>query len=120
MEVGLDLPERLAEPPAHVRAELLQIAREALSNVARHAGATEATVRLSSDGKDLELEIRDNGRGFELTTTPLDGHFGLANMRDRATALGGAMLVESAAGSGTHIIVRIPIGDDREAHTSDA
>jgi len=119
VEVGLDLPERLAEPPAHVRAELLQIAREALSNVARHAGATEATVRLSSDGKDLELEIRDNGRGFELTTTPLDGHFGLANMRDRATALGGAMLVESAAGSGTHIIVRIPVGDYREAPTTD-
>jgi signal transduction histidine kinase len=114
VEVGLDLPERLAEPPAHVRAELLQIAREALSNVARHSGATQATVRLASDDGELELEIRDNGRGFEPTTTPLDGHFGLANMRDRAIALGGALRVESAAGSGTHIIVRIPVGAHRE------
>jgi signal transduction histidine kinase len=118
VEVGLDLPERLAEPPAHVRAELLQIAREALSNVARHAGATEATVRLNSDGKDLELEIRDNGRGFESTTAALDGHFGLANMRDRAVALGGTFQVESAAGAGTHIIVKIPVGEIRETPTA--
>jgi signal transduction histidine kinase len=119
VEVGLDLPERLAEPPAHVRGELLQIAREALSNVARHAGATEATVRLNSDGKDLALEIRDNGRGFESTTAALAGHFGLANMRDRAAALGGTLQVESAAGAGTHIIVRIPVADNREAPTTD-
>jgi signal transduction histidine kinase len=119
VEVSLDLPERLAEPPAHVRAELLQIAREAVSNVSRHAGATEATVRLSSNDSRLELEIRDNGRGFEPTTTPPDGHFGLANMRERASALGGTLLVESAAGSGTHIIVRIPVGDRREAPTTD-
>jgi signal transduction histidine kinase len=119
VEVGLDLPERLAEPPAHVRGELLQIAREALSNVARHAGATEATVRLNSDGKDLELEIRDNGRGFESTIAALDGHFGLANMRDRAAALGGTLQVESEPGAGTHIIVRIPVGDNREAPTTD-
>jgi signal transduction histidine kinase len=119
VEVGLDMPEHLAEPPGHVRAELVQIAREALSNVARHAGATEATVRLASDERDLELEIRDNGRGFEPTTSPLDGHFGLANMRDRAMSLGGDLLVESAAGSGTRVIVRIPTGDHREAPTND-
>ena len=107
------------EPPAHVRGELLQIAREAMSNVARHADATEATVRLARDDANLELEIHDNGRGFETTTTPLDGHFGLANMRDRAIAMGGTLRVESAAGSGTHIIVRIPVGDHREAHTTD-
>ena len=109
VEVGLDLPERLAEPPAHVRGELLQIAREALSNVSRHAGATEASVRLRSSDTNFELEVRDNGRGFESTTAALDGHFGLANMRDRATALGGTFVVESAGGAGTHIIVNIPV-----------
>ena len=109
VEVGLDLPERLVEPPAHVRGELLQIAREALSNVSRHAGATEATVRLRSSDTNFELEVRDNGRGFDPTTAALDGHFGLANMRDRATALGGTFVVESAGGAGTHIIVSIPV-----------
>ena len=119
VEVNLDLPERLDEPPAHVRAELLQIAREALSNVARHARATEAAVRLSSTDTDLVLEIRDNGRGFDPATTPREGHFGLANMRDRAVGMGGTMLVESAAGGGTHIIVRIPVGGSNEAPTVD-
>jgi len=119
VEVNLDLPERLDEPPAHVRAELLQIAREALSNVARHAHATEAAVRLSSTDTDLVLEIRDNGRGFDPTTTPREGHFGLSNMRDRAAGLGGTMLVESAADGGAHIIVRIPVGGSNEAPTVD-
>ncbi len=109
VEVSLDLPERLDEPPARVRAELLQIAREALSNVARHAGATEASVRLASNDTDLLLEIRDNGRGFDPSAAPRDGHFGLANMDARAAALGGVLEVESAAGGGTHIIVRIPV-----------
>jgi signal transduction histidine kinase len=113
VEVGLELPEDLVEPPAYVRAELLQIAREALSNVARHAGATEATVRLAPEGTELVLEVRDNGRGFDLTTTPRDGHFGLANMRDRALALRGDLQVESGAG-GTRIIVRIPVSGYRE------
>ena len=113
VEVHLDLPDQLAEPPAHVRSELLQIAREALSNVARHAGATEATVRLVPEGAELVLEIRDNGRGFDPTTAPRDAHFGLANMRDRATALHGDLLVESGAGSGTRIIVRIPVATYR-------
>jgi signal transduction histidine kinase len=115
VEVSLDLPDRLDEPPAHVRAELLQIAREALSNVARHSGATQATVRLTPEATDLVLEIGDNGRGFELTMAPVDGHFGLANMQDRASALGGNMLLETGAGSGTRIIVRVPIAGYREA-----
>ena len=119
VEVSLELPERLDEPPAHVRAELLQIAREALSNVARHAGATQATVRLAADDTDLQLEIRDNGRGFDPGTTPREGHFGLANMQARAAALGGGLVVESAAGGGTHIIVRIPVGGYEEARTVD-
>ena len=109
VEVGLDLPERLVEPPAHVRGELLQIAREALSNVSRHAGATEATVRLRSSDTNFELEVQDNGRGFDPTTPAVDGHFGLANMQDRAAALGGTFVVESAGGAGTHIIVSIPV-----------
>ena len=119
VEVSLDLPESLDEPPAHVRAELLQIAREALSNVARHARATEAAVRLASTDTDLLLEIRDNGQGFDPSTTPREGHFGLANMRDRAAGLGGTLVVESAVGGGTHIIVRIPVGGSQEAPTVD-
>lgn len=119
VEVNVDLSEHLVEPPAYVRAELLQIAREALSNVARHAGATKATVRLVPQGDDLVMDISDNGRGFEAMAAPSDGHFGMANMRDRATALHGTLSVESGAGSGTRIIVRIPAGRDAEGASAD-
>jgi signal transduction histidine kinase len=117
--VDVDLAEDLVEPSAHVRAELLQIAREALSNVARHARATKATVRLAPEGDELVLEIRDNGQGFEPTVTPPGDHFGLANMRDRATALHGNLLVESGGASGTRIIVRIPTADHRRGRSAD-
>ncbi len=119
VEVVLDLPDGLVEPPAHVRAELLQIARESLSNVARHARATKTTVRLAPEGSDLVLEIRDNGRGFEPMATPPHGHYGLANMNDRAKALHGDLLVESGPGSGTRIIVRIPVAGYGEAARAD-
>lgn len=119
VEVALDVPDRRIDAPAHVRGELLQIAREALSNLARHSDATEATLRLVHDREELVLEITDNGRGFDPTTTPPAGHLGLANMRDRATALGGALVIESSAGSGTRIILRVPAAGYREASTLD-
>ncbi len=119
VEVVLDLPDGLVEPPAHVRAELLQIARESLSNVARHARATKATVRLAPEGTDLVLEIRDNGRGFEPLATPPHGHYGLANMHDRANALHGDLVVESSPGAGTRIIVRIPVAGYGERARAD-
>jgi signal transduction histidine kinase len=119
VEVVLDLPDALVEPPAHVRAELLQIARESLSNVARHARATKATVRLAPEGSDLVLEIHDNGRGFEPLAKPLHGHYGLANMHDRATALHGDLVVETGPGSGTRIIVRIPVAGYGESAKAD-
>lgn len=108
----IDVEVRLASPsidlPAHARAELLQIAREALSNVARHSEATWAELGISEASDEIVLTIADNGRGFEPTTARTGEHYGLANMRDRAVALGGSLQLESAAGAGTRIIVRIP------------
>jgi two-component system, NarL family, sensor histidine kinase DevS len=108
IEVEVRLPESPIDLPAHARAELLQIAREALSNVARHSGATWAELALSAAGDEIVLAIADNGRGFEPTTAKTGEHYGLANMRDRAVALGGTLQLETAAGAGTRIIVRIP------------
>jgi two-component system NarL family sensor kinase len=119
VEVNVQLPEKGVTASPHVRAELLQIAREALSNVARHSGASEVDVALAMDGTTLVLDVTDNGRGFDPAGMAADGHFGLANMRDRATALGGDLAISSAAGAGTHIIVRIPTADDHEARADD-
>jgi signal transduction histidine kinase len=91
-----------------VVAELLAIAREALANVARHSGAGHASLLLSTPGERVRLEIADDGRGVALDASITRGHNGLANMRARAEALGGAFDITSGPGTGTRIIVAIP------------
>jgi signal transduction histidine kinase len=108
IDVALDVTGSPPELPAHTRGELLHIAREALSNVARHAQASKVRVVLATEDHAVRLEIDDDGRGFEQTAPALDGHFGLANMRDRAGALGGSLAIDSRRPGGTRIIVRIP------------
>jgi signal transduction histidine kinase len=94
-------------PPEAIH-ELIQIAREALSNVARHSGASRATLRLVADLDAATLTIEDDGTGFDPGARLGSGHFGLANLRDRAAALAGTLTVESSEG-GTRIIVRLPL-----------
>lgn len=96
--------------PPEADHELVQIAREALSNIARHSNASHVTLAVTVSGNTLTLRIEDDGIGFE-TGRRLDGtHFGLANLRDRSAAFGGTLTIESEPGSGTCIIVQLPIG----------
>ncbi|HTC85165.1 MAG TPA: GAF domain-containing sensor histidine kinase [Candidatus Acidoferrum sp.] len=101
---GLELPEDR-------RGQLFQVAREALSNVARHASATRAVLRLERDADMVVLTISDNGVGFDAAIQPGPGHRGLINMADRVTALRGEMNVDSRPGAGTRLTVRVPIPD---------
>jgi signal transduction histidine kinase len=93
--------------PMEVVAELLAIAREALANVARHSGATHASVSISAPGDAVRLEIADDGRGLKPGAVATSGHHGLANMRKRAEVLGGSFDISSADGEGTRVIVVI-------------
>jgi signal transduction histidine kinase len=102
-----DLDQRLPPEAAH---ELAQIAREAVSNVARHSGATRSSLSLHMDGDEAVLEIEDDGVGFDPDKRLGSGHFGLANLRNRAAALAGDLSIESRPGVGTRIIVRLPLG----------
>jgi signal transduction histidine kinase len=88
--------------------EVLQIAREALSNVARHARATMVEVSLSRDDGALHLHIADNGAGFRLDAPRAGTHHGLANMRERAVALEANLEVTSREGAGTSVELRVP------------
>ena len=88
---------------------LFHIAREALSNVARHSAASRATVALRPDGEEMRLVVVDNGRGFDPSEASAPGHFGLLNLRERALAVGGRLEVDSEPGAGTRIIVRLPM-----------
>lgn len=97
-----------ARLPAEARTEIVQIAREALSNVARHSRATRATVELRLEGDHVTLIVTDNGAGFDPYAERAGTHQGLPNMRERAEALGGSLTIDSEPGSGTRIIVRMP------------
>jgi signal transduction histidine kinase len=88
---------------------LLAVLREALSNVARHANATRADVAIvladTGHGRELELTVRDDGNGIK----PASRRSGLANMAERATALGGRLTAEPADGGGTILEWRVPL-----------
>jgi signal transduction histidine kinase len=103
------LDARLSPEAGH---EIVQIAREALSNVARHSGATQAGLALRLDGDAAELRIEDNGGGFDPSQRFGSGHFGLANLRDRAAGLAGSLTIESAPAEGVRIIVRLPLAPE--------
>jgi signal transduction histidine kinase len=90
--------------PTEVSVALYRIAQEALNNVAKHSGATTATVILESGtpGRTLRLEIRDDGSGFDPAEAST-GQLGLSIMRERADAIGASLDLTSAPGSGTTV-----------------
>jgi signal transduction histidine kinase len=109
VDVDLMLDGRAAiDLPEEETIQLLHIAREALSNVARHSRATRATIELSAPDMTTRLVIADNGGGFPVGVARGPGHQGLVNMRGRASGLGGRLDVESELGRGTRIIVTVP------------
>lgn len=89
-------------------AALVQIAREGLSNVARHAQARTCRLSLVRQNDHAVLEVDDDGQGFDPAQVRAEGQ-GLRNMRERARALGGDVVVESRPGEGTTVQVRLPL-----------
>ncbi|MFJ2745478.1 sensor histidine kinase [Streptomyces sp. NPDC087440] len=98
--------------PLHdeIQATLLRIAQEALTNTAKHAHATRVGVTLSYLGDEIALDVRDDGRGFDLAADTAIG-FGLTGMRARAERLAGTVDIESEPGYGTAISARVPLVD---------
>jgi signal transduction histidine kinase len=93
--------------PASAQHLLLRIAQEALYNIWKHAQAKSVQMRLNSDAQRLELSIADDGVGFDPAQVP-PGHFGLEGMRARARVLGADLQIDTRAGHGTRITVRLP------------
>lgn len=99
-------PSRLAPD---VELALYRMAQEALNNVARHAQASQAQLKLDFSPPGVRLEVRDNGRGFEVPKSPAEfapsGHFGLLGLHERAELIGAKLQIESAIGEGTRVLV---------------
>lgn len=105
VEVIVVGPER-ADLPEPIVTGLYRIVQEALNNVAKHAGTSEAVVRLDLGGRPAVLAVEDSGRGFETAAAAAGGaHVGLAGMAERARQIGWRLTVESRPGSGTRIRV---------------
>jgi PAS domain S-box-containing protein len=89
---------------------LFRIAQEALTNVARHAAATAAVVRLFREGGQLVLRVEDNGRGIGAEKSSPSGSLGILGMRERAALLGGSVQITGTPGGGTTVMARVPVG----------
>ena len=97
--------------PEDVEQNVLRIAQEAVSNAVKHAAPKTVRVDLYLDSQALQLVVRDDGRGFELSGVfvLVGGHFGLLGMRERAERLGGNLEVSSEPGAGTEVRVSVPL-----------
>lgn len=103
--------EDMDEFSPEVASQLLRIIQEALTNVRKYSGASDAWVRYDQSGNQVCIHIEDNGQGFDLGQVIAgDGqqHFGLQIMKERAESIGGRLVLDSKPGQGTRVIVKVP------------
>jgi signal transduction histidine kinase len=104
-------PPGLGRLPGRVEVTLYRIAQEAITNIVRHARVDRASLVVLQQRQDAVLLVEDRGCGFDPVLTQSDGdaRWGLAGMKERAALLGGSCTVESVAGEGTTVRVKVPI-----------
>jgi signal transduction histidine kinase len=95
--------------PAPIALLVFHIAREGVMNALKHAHASDMWISVNEVDDQIELQLRDNGVGFDTSAPGPEGHFGMAMMRERAKVGGGTIQLESAPGAGATITVRFPI-----------
>lgn len=93
--------------PDHATA-IFRIFQETLTNIARHASASQVDVTLTEEAHALSLKVRDNGKGFSQDQISAERSLGILGMRERAALFGGEFAIRSAPGAGTAVTVRIP------------
>ncbi len=106
--VTVSFPAALPRLAEETEVGVYRVAQEALANALRHAAPRAVQLTIGADGDVLRLEVRDDGRGFDrmrLGPTPL----GLVAMEERATALGGRLIIRSAPGVGTTVVLECPL-----------
>jgi NarL family two-component system sensor histidine kinase YdfH len=83
---------------------------ESLTNVTRHARASQVWVQARNEAGKIKIELRDDGVGFEPThVETLTGHYGLLGLEERARLCGGTLVIQSARGAGTTIRLCLPV-----------
>lgn len=113
---GIEVTVHGTEPdprlPAHVENAMFRIVQEALTNMIKHAQATEATVHIWTENGRLYVTVSDNGIGYNAADTSMQNNhrgWGHRTMMERAISLGGAGKIISNPGEGTHVFVEAPL-----------
>ncbi|MBV9711398.1 MAG: hybrid sensor histidine kinase/response regulator transcription factor [Ktedonobacteraceae bacterium] len=123
---NVDVPDAL---PATLEAPIFRFIQEALTNVRKHAQATQVAIRLKMASNALVVEVSDNGIGFQSEAVPAQRiasaessegalHFGMRTMRERIQEVGGSIEVQSRANEGTIVRVRFPLANSMQLLTS--
>jgi two-component system sensor kinase len=95
--------------PAEHETAIYRIVQEAITNVVKHASATSVSIVVATGDRSVRAVIEDDGVGFAAGNVR-EAAFGLVGMRERAQLLGGRLEVESSPGSGTTVLVELPLG----------
>lgn len=107
VDVVIELPDRNQRFSRHLETACFRIAQEALTNIVRHAQASQVLLKVAKDGNVLLLSIKDNGIGFDLESlrkrAPCAATLGLVSMQERAHVAGGTIGIDSAVSKGTEI-----------------
>jgi signal transduction histidine kinase len=100
-------PFDLDQSTAH---ELLMVVREALHNAMRHGQPTQVHVDVDFEKKELRVQVRDDGRGFDtaMASSQRNGHYGLVGIQERAKRVGGVLVLNSRPGAGTDLTLSVP------------
>jgi PAS domain S-box-containing protein len=114
LKVRFVLEGRLHDIDDAMKTALYRMLQECLTNVTRHANATEVQVLLLANEGDIQLIVSDDGRGFSPHAQFKPGSFGLFGLGERAGQLGGSVAVESAPAKGTRVMIRLPSSAGRD------
>ena len=121
VDVVIELPDENERFSRELETACFRIAQEALTNVIRHAKATQVLVRLTRDGDVLILTVKDDGVGFDVERlrkrAPRAATLGLVSMQERAHAAGGVIDIDSAPASGTEIRFSLPLDANSSGYT---
>lgn len=109
-------PDKRLQP--FIEVAVFRLIQEALTNIRKHAGATEAKIIIEMLPDFVAVQVKDNGRGFNLEEFQNDNreHYGLIHMRERAELLNGEFNMNSRPGQGTEVLIRIPLKGDTNDH----
>jgi PAS domain S-box-containing protein len=114
VDVVIDMPDEDERFSRELETACFRIAQEALTNIVRHAQASEVLLQLVKDGNVLLLSVKDNGVGFDLKRlrrrAPRAATLGLISMQERAHAAGGTIEIDSAISQGTEVRLTLPLG----------